>query len=631
MKKVTRSLVLVSAVTFLPVAIESTPASATTPEQASLASAIAPERIGIPNFFCKSLETRFGVTNVDKLALDWKTVDFKPSGYDIGKRCVEVSNRIEEYEKDGTIYNLTKGYINRMPVLCVGETPQATKCRSGSNKGLVLTLSPKDDASRKLQKLKESLLAAKAGYYEATGCKKYDRNVVNNLHSNGSVGKIELLNNLDKGGEPNKPNETVVALYHPQSPDQVFATWNYKPNQKNLLLGKDGKQINITDDWGIQIISSNGTKSCVYPLKMVSRLDNEKFSTTTLNIWAGTTPPPPPPAPPEPIVIKAPEKRIKTGLDGGGIWMNGEVTINPDGNFKMKLHTRRHSNAGASGVGRLIVTGKDKDTGENKDLYTFDFPCGIHSDRSGLFGVDQDNTRDCPGNDGFKAGQIPKEVLQNATKVEFLLLDHGGKTVFYQFSDFLVSETDELAQKIKDDPLSTLEILLGVGIKMLKFPLKTATEIAGIEDKFGHKTNKWDQRARLEQDGWQVVYLKEVDLTEYGKIGTAVAADFSVAAGSATAAYWKGYVKQSFILLLDGVQEKASKDIKDKIEKSFSSEMLVSLLSKKGGTLSISGIDLDVGIADYSRAECNPFGCIPSLPSYQPYVRFKLPGIAAGW
>jgi len=616
MKKVTRSLILVSAVTFLPAAIESTPASATTPEQANLTELISklpPERVAIPKFSCQqhdySLSTTFGINTNSADVIGWESSYFERAGYDAKTRCLQVSNRLQQYQEDGTISNITKGYINGMPVLCIGEKPNANECRSGNDRGLVLTLHRRANASSELQKLKNDLDGAKSTYSEKIGCKAYDENLVKSLRSNGSFakGKIQVLNNLY--GTINQSAKIKLALYHSDAPSRVLNTWSYDPNEM-AFLSKDNKQLNIGNDWGIQLILSNGTKSCVYPVSMVSRFDNGKFHVETTSLWQGMTPPPPPP---KPIVFHLDKKNI-TGYNK--VTMEGDATLNPnDGTYNLNLVTRRENLiAGASGKVTLTFLGENEEGKNEKNLYEVNKDCGIDT-----FGA---RVRHCD-----KDGQIPQEVRLKVKEVRIDAFNGEGDNIFTQGGKFVVSRGVSAAKTIYNKPLTGW---MDITEDIAKSGLATAAKVLEIDHLFGHKTNKWNERGDLEKDGWTVVYLKEMDMKQYKDLGTAGVTDVFVGGGSQTLNFFINYAQESYTLLLTGISEKGSKTISDTVQKDFSPENLLSLLDKKGGSLSISGIDLDVGIAEYSRAECNPFGCVPMIPSYQPYIRYKL-GIGAGW
>jgi hypothetical protein len=71
-----------------------------------------------------------------------------------------------------------------------------------------------------------------------------------------------------------------------------------------------------------------------------------------------------------------------------------------------------------------------------------------------------------------------------------------------------------------------------------------------------HETNKFERRENLE-NGWIVFYSKELSHAEMLKIAAAIAADSTVAGGSATAAYFTNFAQESLAQLIQEARKKS--------------------------------------------------------------------------
>jgi hypothetical protein len=77
----------------------------------------------------------------------WTSNYFGSGGYTPQARCGIVSNKFQQYYKEGTLNYLTIGTANKMPVVCVAKT------KGGSCDGVLFTLKPGSDPWKTLTKL----------------------------------------------------------------------------------------------------------------------------------------------------------------------------------------------------------------------------------------------------------------------------------------------------------------------------------------------------------------------------------------------------------------------------------------------------------------------------------------------
>jgi len=113
-----------------------------------------------PQFICdpKTQLITYGIVGNQKIpVIGWSPL-FSNSGKTSAKtRCAQVSARLQQYATEGTLSNLTTGYINKTPVLCIGKTPNSHQCRAGGNRGNVLTLQRKENPKLELEQIKAAL------------------------------------------------------------------------------------------------------------------------------------------------------------------------------------------------------------------------------------------------------------------------------------------------------------------------------------------------------------------------------------------------------------------------------------------------------------------------------------------
>ncbi|MEG4801936.1 COP23 domain-containing protein [Microcoleus sp. ARI1-B5] len=85
--------------------------------------------------------------------IKWVSNSFSESGFDAQRRCQQVSDRFQQYQKMGALKYLTTGIINRQPVICVANRPGGDCARELPNNGLLFTVKPGSDARDTLTRL----------------------------------------------------------------------------------------------------------------------------------------------------------------------------------------------------------------------------------------------------------------------------------------------------------------------------------------------------------------------------------------------------------------------------------------------------------------------------------------------
>ena len=123
----------------------------------------------VPKYFCDPKGeplTYISTGSEQRPVIRWNSNYFKTSGYNPKKRCLQVSARIQQAQTEGTLSNLTYGYINGVRVLCIGTTPNAHKCRPEGNRGLILTLQKGQSSRQSLKNMKDALF--NGGTFEDT-------------------------------------------------------------------------------------------------------------------------------------------------------------------------------------------------------------------------------------------------------------------------------------------------------------------------------------------------------------------------------------------------------------------------------------------------------------------------------
>jgi hypothetical protein len=146
-----------------------------------------------------------------------------------------------------------------------------------------------------------------------------------------------------------------------------------------------------------------------------------------------------------------------------------------------------------------------------------------------------------------------------------------------------------------------------------------------------HKTNKWEVRGNLENDGWIVLYSKELSHTEEAKLAVALASDATVSSGGATTAFFGSFAEGSLQQIASEAKKKAPQIAQTLIQELTVKKLLSAIRTSFNGRqveLSAAGIKLQAGRATYNRAEClKVFGrerCTSTPNTYQPYIRFKV-------
>ncbi|NET02873.1 MAG: hypothetical protein F6K61_20440 [Sphaerospermopsis sp. SIO1G1] len=111
----------------------------------------APATANSTRFFCGSNQgvpvTYASTPRGNVPVVRWKSNYFSRSGYTPQRRCDEVASRLQTYHSNGKLEYITAGIMNGQPVVCVSSS------LGGRCQGLLLTLRPKDRASRVIQQL----------------------------------------------------------------------------------------------------------------------------------------------------------------------------------------------------------------------------------------------------------------------------------------------------------------------------------------------------------------------------------------------------------------------------------------------------------------------------------------------
>lgn len=94
-------------------------------------------------------------------------------------------------------------------------------------------------------------------YISIAQCPDYNSKSVAAYRDNHSItiGKIKII--ADYAGS------YKVSLFHSDQPTTAFRSWNFKQNEQLVLSTPKDGQLNLANDWGIQIEFENGVKSCV--------------------------------------------------------------------------------------------------------------------------------------------------------------------------------------------------------------------------------------------------------------------------------------------------------------------------------------------------------------------------------
>ena len=149
-----------------------------------------------------------------------------------------------------------------------------------------------------------------------------------------------------------------------------------------------------------------------------------------------------------------------------------------------------------------------------------------------------------------------------------------------------------------------------------------------------HRTNRPEIESGLRDNdggGWIVLYSKEISHAEEAKLSVCIAADVIVSAGSCTSTYFSNFAQESLQNLLQEASTKAPSIINQIRSELTLNKILGAVKASFNGSrvsLSIAGMEFQVGRSTYNRAECTDlFGrerCISTPNTYQPYIRFRV-------
>jgi hypothetical protein len=93
-----------------------------------------------------------------------------------------------------------------------------------------------------------------------------------------SIGRIRLRN--DYAGT------VTIRLYHPQSPNQIFATWFFQ-SQEQSFLALNSQLITIGSDWGIQVVFGNGVTSAIRNVGSIALFADAVLDVLATEVYEG--------------------------------------------------------------------------------------------------------------------------------------------------------------------------------------------------------------------------------------------------------------------------------------------------------------------------------------------------------
>lgn len=141
----------------------------------------------------------------------WRSNYFR-APYKPMQRCLEVTDRMNNFKGQGMLDNITSGRVNNQPVLCAG-----TRCdASGSN--VLITLRPDQNPNQVLQELESNRAGAGGPSYQLTGGSTTSPSSVSSVLKKNSDGSVTLnLNRYLNSAtpQPMKPSTS------PTSPGMV--------------------------------------------------------------------------------------------------------------------------------------------------------------------------------------------------------------------------------------------------------------------------------------------------------------------------------------------------------------------------------------------------------------------------
>jgi len=92
----------------------------------------------------------------------WTSTTFDSAGWSQQRRCEEVSNRFDNFLKQGRLAYITTGRINRLPVICTAAS------KGGACDGLLYTLKPGQNATATLRDLLDLRVKARGPLNETS-------------------------------------------------------------------------------------------------------------------------------------------------------------------------------------------------------------------------------------------------------------------------------------------------------------------------------------------------------------------------------------------------------------------------------------------------------------------------------
>ena len=147
----------------------------------------------------------------------------------------------------------------------------------------------------------------------------------------------------------------------------------------------------------------------------------------------------------------------------------------------------------------------------------------------------------------------------------------------------------------------------------------SSIRIPPFDIQLGHKTNKWKVRHHLE-NGWIVVYGREIGYEEYSEFGLAVAASVAAENPGPAIAYLRQLARDSVKVMRRRVEERFSKELAELAERELATLVDEFIRTGRIRTLQLPNVEVQMGVAEYERSEAGF-----RLPNtYQPYIRMRI-------
>lgn len=189
-----------------------------------------------PNFFCGTKDgvptTVAQTSRGDVPVIRWVSDYFSGAGYTPQKRCLEVSERFQNFYNNGMLNYITTGVINRQPVVCVAETPGST-CSE-----VLFTLEKNDDPNVVMQQLFNVRIRATAAAITRGGS-PVNQNQPIYIDVNDYLNKTPVEEGISPLSETSTPRESIKS--------QAFLIDHANAETNSSNLAEVLSQVNSTE------------------------------------------------------------------------------------------------------------------------------------------------------------------------------------------------------------------------------------------------------------------------------------------------------------------------------------------------------------------------------------------------